>query len=389
MAHYTGSSAEGSKARTLAAEREKQAEMFKSKQDDIKRQNQVKLTDMNDAFQSRSMGTEEQFKASTVGLVSAEEYKRKRLALEEADKLAEAARLKAQEKEKLRKGKERKEQRKALSFSMDDEEEAVAAAAAAPAARGEKRKDPSANGTAAAAATSDASTAAAASASSVVPAASPSAANGASSGADSASSPSAKRAKSNKDPTADTSFLPDRARDAEEAAMRLELEEEWKEAQEHIKKEQVQITYSYWDGSGHRNRLTIEKGASIAQFLEKARKSLSSEFHELRGLGPEGLIYIKEDLMIPQHYTFYQLIVSKARGKSGPLFHFDVHDDVRLSADASLEKDESHAGKIVTRAYYERNKNNFPASRWEVYDPAVIRDKYTIKGGEVRGTFAK
>jgi protein FAM50 len=71
------------------------------------------------------------------------------------------------------------------------------------------------------------------------------------------------------------------------------------------------------------------------------------------------------------------------------LFHFDVHDDVRLTADASQEKDESHAGKVVTRNWYERNKNNFPASRWEVYDPTVIRDKYTIKGGEVRGTFAK
>jgi hypothetical protein len=32
-------------------------------------------------------------------------------------------------------------------------------------------------------------------------------------------------------------------------------------------------------------------------------------------LGPEGLIYIKEDLMLPQHYTFYDLIVTKARGK--------------------------------------------------------------------------
>jgi len=42
-----GSSAEGSKARTLAAEREKQAELFKSRQEDIKKQNQVRLTDMS------------------------------------------------------------------------------------------------------------------------------------------------------------------------------------------------------------------------------------------------------------------------------------------------------------------------------------------------------
>jgi protein FAM50 len=50
---------------------------------------------------------------------------------------------------------------------------------------------------------------------------------------------------SNKDPTADTSFLPDRAREAEEASLRLKLQEEWKHKQELIKKEQIQIVYSY------------------------------------------------------------------------------------------------------------------------------------------------
>ena len=58
--------------------------------------------------------------------------------------------------------------------------------------------------------------------------------------------------------------------------------------------------------------------------------------------------------------------MNKARGKSGPLFNFDVHDDVRLLADASVEKDESHAGKVVERSWYQRNKHIFPASRWEV-----------------------
>jgi hypothetical protein len=32
---------------------------------------------------------------------------------------------------------------------------------------------------------------------------------------------------------------------------------------------------------------------------------------------------------------------------------------------------------------YERNKHIFPASRWEVYDPHVKRDRYTIHGDEV------
>lgn len=60
-----------------------------------------------------------------------------------------------------------------------------------------------------------------------------------------------------------------------------------------------------------------------------------------------------------------------------------------MTIDAGVEKDESHAGKIVTKGWYERNKSNFPASRWETFDPTKTYAKYTIKGGEVRGAFAK
>lgn len=34
-------------------------------------------------------------------------------------------------------------------------------------------------------------------------------------------------------------------------------------------------------------------------------------------------------------------------------------------------------------------QNNFPVSRWEVFDPSIVRDKYTIHGQEVRGPSAK
>jgi len=117
-----------------------------------------------------------------------------------------------------------------------------------------------------------------------------------------------------------------------------------------------------------------KKGTTIEQFLELVRQ----EFKELRGVSAENLLFVKEDLIIPHHFSFYDLIVSKARGKSGPLFHFDVHDDIRVVNDASIEKDESHAAKVVERRWYERNKHIFPASRWEVYDPAFQREKYTV-----------
>jgi len=66
----------------------------------------------------------------------------------------------------------------------------------------------------------------------------------------------------------------------------------------------------------------VRKGDSIGAFLKAVRDQLAPEFRELRALGTDGLMYIKEDLILPHHYTFYELIINKARGKSGPLFDF-------------------------------------------------------------------
>jgi XAP5, circadian clock regulator len=44
---------------------------------------------------------------------------------------------------------------------------------------------------------------------------------------------------------------------------------------------------------------------------------------------------------------------------------------------------ESHPGKVIERRWYERNKHIFPASRWQLYDPAEEYGKYTIRGGEL------
>jgi protein FAM50 len=191
--------------------------------------------------------------------------------------------------------------------------------------------------------------------------------------------------KSLKDPTVDTSFLPDKQRENWLKTERQRLKNEWIENQNKIKKELLEITYSYWDGSGHRRTVTCQKGDSIAEFLEKVRKDLAKEFREMNNLSSDALLYVKEDLIIPQDITFYDLIVTKARGKSGPLFNFDVHDDVRVGpVDHRVEKDESHPGKVVERRWYDKNKHIFPASRWEVFDPAKEYGKYTIHGGEVK-----
>eukprot|EP00934_Nitzschia_sp_Nitz4_P000128 Nitzschia sp. Nitz4//scaffold16_size188269//4951//5967//NITZ4_001762-RA/size188269-processed-gene-0.2-mRNA-1//1//CDS//3329538428//128//frame0 len=194
-----------------------------------------------------------------------------------------------------------------------------------------------------------------------------------------------KSKKSKKDPTVDTSFLPDAQREQELAQQRVQLEQEWTKAQERIRQEPLEITYSYWDGSGHRRTCQVKKGSTIGEFLEVVRQDLLGDFRSLASVAADGLLYVKEDLILPSDVTFYDLIVTKARGKSGPLFHFDVHEDVRLGpVDSRVEKDESHPGKVVERSWYERNKHIFPASRWEIFDPAKDYGSYTIHGGELQ-----
>jgi len=123
----------------------------------------------------------------------------------------------------------------------------------------------------------------------------------------------------------------------------------------------------------------MKKGNSIQQFLQRCLENLRKEFADLKVITVDQMMYVKEDLIIPHHYTFYDFIVTKARGKSGPLFHFDAHEDVRLVNDATVEKEESHAGKVLLRTWYERHKHIFPASRWEPYDTEKRWDSsYTI-----------
>ena len=139
-----------------------------------------------------------------------------------------------------------------------------------------------------------------------------------------------------KDPTVETSFLPDRDRERTERLERERLKQEWAEKQERLKAEPLDITYSYWDGGGHRKTVRVKKGDTIGQFLKAVREQCAPEFREIKMTSVENMLYIKEDLIMPHGLTFHDLIVNKARGKSGPLFHFDVHDDVRMQASALL-----------------------------------------------------
>ncbi|GAA5949014.1 hypothetical protein JCM21900_003174 [Sporobolomyces salmonicolor] len=286
----------------------------------------------SDRFTSKTDDVADTLKKSTYGLVQLSDFKETREKLEEMARKEAAGALEIKEEE--RKIKKKKKDKGKVKLSFDDDEDGGDETSAF-----KKKKSTG-------------------------------------SSAEDSDTPAAKRAKLGKNPTVDTYFLPDREREEAERKERDELRKKWLKMQDDMKQEPIEITYSYWDGSGHRKVVQCKKGDTIAQFLEKCRQ----QFPELRSISVDNMMYIKEDLIIPHHYTFYDFIVNKYRGKSGPMFNFDVHDDVRLTHDAAIEKDESHAGKVIERSWYNRNKHIFPASRWELFNPEVVRERYTIHG---------
>ncbi|XP_060520776.1 protein FAM50 homolog [Cylas formicarius] len=334
MAHYKGAASEAGRAMQLMKKREKEMQDLEIRKKKI--EEDLKINNIETKFATHYDAVEHQLKSSTIGLVTLDEMKAKQenIVKEREKKLAQKQAEKEREKQRQLEAKQaeknkQKKQIQALSFNVEDDE-----------------------------------------------------------GSDMEELCFWKRVneddevkllkKIKKDPTADTSFLPDREREEEENRLREELRQKWSEQQQKLKEEEIEITFSYWDGSGHRRTVRVKKGNSIYHFLQKVLELLRREFSELKTVMADQLMYVKEDLILPHHYTFYDFMVTKARGKSGPLFQFDVHDDVRLVSDASIEKEESHAGKVLLRSWYERNKHIFPASRWEPYDPTKTYDKYTV-----------
>ncbi|KAM9665543.1 protein FAM50B [Trichechus inunguis] len=333
MAQYKGTMREAGRAMHLIRKREKQKEQMEVLKQRIA-QETITKSKVDRMFSAHYDAVEAELKSSTVGLVTLNDMKAKQESLLKEREMQLAKKEQLEERrlqlETLREKARRHEQKRkisSLSFSMEEAEEEEGT--------GEQEPD--------------------------------------------RAEVTKKRKNLGKNPDVDTSFLPDRDREEEENRLREELRKKWEAQREKVKSEEMEITFSYWDGSGHRRTVRMNKGSTVQQFLKKALQGLRKDFRELRAAGVEQLMYIKEDLILPHYHTFYDFIITKARGKSGPLFNFDVHDDVRLLSDATMEKDESHAGKVVLRSWYEKNKHIFPASRWEPYDPEKKWDKYTVR----------
>ncbi|KAH7940190.1 hypothetical protein HPB52_022105 [Rhipicephalus sanguineus] len=345
MAMYKGAASEAGRAMHLKKKREKALEELELRKKKI--EEELKISTMENKFAAHYDAVEQQLKSSTIGLVTLDEMKAKQEDVVKERERQLAQRQQERELQRQREIQKKREQQERQRRQASDKDKHRLFAEILYMAN--------------------------VLAVEIVSAETLSLYDG--DGAD--YEPPSKR-KLGKNPDVDTSFLPDREREEDEKRIREVLRMEWVQKQQQLKNEDIEITFSYWDGSGHRKVVRMKKGNSIYQFLQKCLEVLRKEFYELRAVTADQLMYVKEDLIIPHHYTFYDFIVTKARGKSGPLFAYDAREDVRLTNDASIEKEESHAGKVLLRSWYERNKHIFPASRWEPYDPARSYERYTV-----------
>lgn len=220
MAHYKGAASEAGRAMQLMKKREiaqQEIELRKKKIED-----DLKIHNIENKFATHYNAVEQQLKTSTIGLVTLNEMKAKQenIVKERERKLAQKEREKEQEKERALAAKQaeknkQKKQIQALSFNLyEDEIEFL---------EGETEKSEILK--------------------------------------DNDIGPIIKKIKKN--PDVDTSFLPDREREEEENRLREELRQEWARKQNALKEEEIEITFSYWDGSGHRRSVIMKKGKGL------------------------------------------------------------------------------------------------------------------------------
>jgi len=241
MAHYKGAASEAGRAMQLMKKREiaqQEIELRKKKIED-----DLKIHNIENKFATHYNAVEQQLKTSTIGLVTLNEMKAKQenIVKERERKLAQKEREKEQEKERALAAKQaeknkQKRQIQALSFNLDeDEDEDEDEAEAEAEAEAETETEISDKNNTEKSIKSDDTRC---------------------------------NKKIKKNPDVDTSFLPDREREEEENKLREELRQEWARKQNALKEEEIEITFSYWDGSGHRRSVIMKKGKYLNTIRE-------------------------------------------------------------------------------------------------------------------------
>jgi len=245
MAHYKGSEEDFNREREGLSIRLRQQHKFEEIKRKLKEESSKGLVSLNKQFSKADLTSIDSFKSETIGLVTAEEFRKKRKKLLDKNRFGEIDSKK--DKNEIKKMKMASENKKKLkkriknSLSFDPFDD----------------------------------------------------------GSDESDCQIKFNKKLSKNPNVNTSYLPDKERDEKDEELRQKFKREWIELQDKIKKEKIEVIFNYWDGSGHRKKLFIEKGKTIGNFLENVKENLSDYFSEFKSVPTDDILYVKSDFIIP------------------------------------------------------------------------------------------
>lgn len=208
-----------------------------------------------------------------------------------------------------------------------------------------------------------------------------------------------------KNPTVKTDFLPDRDRDIEETREAIRLKAEYKDAIKVKMESEFTIHVMYWQPRGlmmqdvkkNKHTMVCKYGETVGSVLQRFRDEHYRKYTELKNVAGEQCLYAKEGLIIPHHFTWFELLQrgctifgknvfadvdQKPRDWDGPSLEGGGEgesEEEREKRFKELKKKEvaeslklySHLeiGGILDRRWFDRNRKDFPMVKWEVYNP--------------------
>ncbi|WBW75082.1 splicing factor, xap-5-like protein [Schizosaccharomyces osmophilus] len=168
-----------------------------------------------------------------------------------------------------------------------------------------------------------------------------------------------------KDPTVNTSFLPDAEREALEEAKRKEYRKQWLEEQERIKEEEILIPFLFYEGSTTRYSVKIRLKDSVGHILSNMKDQIPSL---KRVLDMDKLLLVQSDLIIPHHHELYYFYLNKVQGPNGLLFEFDSLRCQNSEMAATLQLPEKKIPHLILKSFYMEYRHVFPCNCWEMFD---------------------
>ncbi|CAD8186728.1 unnamed protein product [Paramecium octaurelia] len=172
-----------------------------------------------------------------------------------------------------------------------------------------------------------------------------------------------------KDSSVDTLYLPDMNREKKIEELTKKFTEEYQKNMELQRDQLIDIKFQYWDAQTCTRTLRITKKTTIKEFLELARREIIRDFGFLTEFSPDDLLFVANTMILPHKLSFHDIIAYKVKNRSGkPIFSFEQRKVQAKGQEYEVEVENSTTCRIIEKFRYEKIKHIYPCSKWEVVD---------------------